>query len=183
MSATEALTREHRIIERALRVLERLTDEDSPAVERLEGVVEVLRVVGDRCHHGKEEQVLFPALAEVGHGPQDGPVGAMLVDHEEGRALLTELEDEAVALRAGRGDPRRIARAGARYAALLRDHIEREDEVLFPMADELLAGREDELQARYAEIERLDVGEELLAGALRLLEALEANRQEVRNPY
>ncbi len=89
----------------------------------------------DGFHHAKEENHLFPALVAHGMDAEQGPIAVMLHEHEQGRKLLSDL-------RAGieDHDPRAVARAAASYAYLLRDHIQKENMVLFEMAQRVLPG-------------------------------------------
>lgn len=83
-----------------------------------------------RRHNEDEERALFPVLGEA------APLGPFLEDHE----TLWSLEDElAVSLDKGDGD--RVARVAFEIVALLRAHIQRENEVLFPMARAALGTR------------------------------------------
>jgi hemerythrin-like domain-containing protein len=86
-----------------------------------------LRGFADRNHHAKEEDLLFPALEQAGIPNAGGPIGVMLHEHREGRALIAAME---------RG-PDRAASARA-YVALLRAHISKENNVLFELADAVL---------------------------------------------
>lgn len=95
-----------------------------------------LRFVGDfadRRHHGKEEDLLFPALAEAGMPRDRGPVAVMLCEHTDGRALAEQM---AHALAAADGP--RLATLARSYVLLLREHIAKENEVLFEMARDAL---------------------------------------------
>jgi len=40
-----------------------------------------LKEFADKCHHGKEEGLLFPALIQAGLPEKGGPIGVMLADH------------------------------------------------------------------------------------------------------
>ena len=162
--ASDVLRSEHRGIERMLRVLE-------VAADRVEGgqsvpgavftrVVEFIRGFADGCHHAKEERTLFPLLEERGI-PRQGPIGVMLREHEEGRRYVRAM---AAAIEGyERGDPaaRRALVENARgYTTLLRLHIMKEDNVLFPMSDRALSEEEQRgLVERFEEIEREEVGE------------------------
>ena len=60
------LMKEHRLIERIIKPMEkkiqqmeRTKQADIPFIE---GIVDFLRTYADRCHHGKEEDVLFSRL-------------------------------------------------------------------------------------------------------------------------
>lgn len=161
MQATEILRAEHRVIERVLEALERAGD-------RLEGAGEVrpgffddavtfIAGFADGCHHRKEEEALFPVMIGSGLPPDGGPIAMMLEEHEEGRRYVREIRDGAARLEGS--DPtgrRRLIAAVRAYVALLRDHIQKEDDLLFPMADELLSPPDQERLG--AEFERWDAG-------------------------
>ena len=98
----------------------------------------------------------------------------MLDEHEQGRALTRAMRDAARRLAGGDSAASAQVVASARgYVLLLREHIEKEDEMLFPMADELIAtARQDELLAAFERVERDETGagahERFHALALRL---------------
>lgn len=80
-----------------------------------------------RQHNEDEERALFPVLGE------DAPLGPFLEEHE----ILWRMEaDLAGAL--DRKDRARVAGLALEIVDLLRTHIRRENEVLFPMARALL---------------------------------------------
>jgi hemerythrin-like domain-containing protein len=121
MRATQLLREEHEIILRALDVLEALAKRGVSANQSL---IDFFTDFADVHHHGKEEEILFPALEDAGFPHDAGPVGIMLHEHTQGRQLTKALRD-----------PSSFAQAALAYAALLRAHIEKENQVLFPMAD------------------------------------------------
>lgn len=88
----------------------------------------------DKCHHGKEEGILFPAMTAAGVPEQGGPIGVMLAEHVQGRKLIGQMK---AAVAAGPG-PVNFAQPAEEYAALLRAHIQKENGVLFPMAEKVL---------------------------------------------
>jgi hemerythrin-like domain-containing protein len=138
--ATTSLRHEHEVILRALALVERVAlaaAAGTPgAREALVRLVDFFQNFADRCHHAKEEQHLFPALERRGLPREGGPVAVMLAEHHEGRRLLAAL---------AAGDP-----AAARgYVALLRAHIDKENDVLFPLAEQVLA-EEDQVSLHRA---------------------------------
>jgi hemerythrin-like domain-containing protein len=167
-SATADLRDEHEVILRALAVLERTVDRlaiDHPGSDAALGeLVELLQTFADRCHHGKEEDQLFPAMRGKGLG---GTLAVFLEEHEEGRGYIRTLAS---------GAPRRERAAAARrYVGLLRDHIQRENEVLFPLADGLFTPEEHATLARaYDEVEGRVMGPGVHERLLTTLERLEA---------
>lgn len=150
--ATADLRHEHEVILRALAVLERLGDRlaSGRAVSHatVSELVQLLRTFADRCHHGKEEDHLFPAMRAKGAGDA---LPVFLEEHEEGRRHLRTLASDAS------GAER--AAAARRYVGMLRDHIQRENEVLFPLADGLFTAAEHAALARaYGDVELQTVG-------------------------
>lgn len=137
-AAIDDLRHEHDAILMALRILEmlatRATRGDLPVADARD-FLGFLREFVDKCHHGKEEGLLFPALIEAGMPTQGGPVQVMLHEHEQGRALVAAMDKASTT----QLDPAAFARAAGEYAAHLRAHIEKENAVLFPMAERLIA--------------------------------------------
>jgi len=162
MLPTDILSTEHKAVLTALAVLEKagqaLASGRPGAGGDLAQLLEFFRGFVDRCHHGKEEQVLFPELVRRGVPKEGGPIGVMLAEHELGRehvrrlqALLDDGGPEAAA---------RMPAQAAAYRALLEAHIQKEDSVLFPMAARLLDdGRAQELVRDFDRIEQEHVGQ------------------------
>ncbi len=153
---TSALVREHNLIKRMLTLLERnapLTAEGSFSDYRfyLDGV-DFIRNYADRFHHAKEEDVLFAALVANGMPREHSPVAAMLMEHEQGRAFVRAMEEAATAALAGKPAQERLIAANAlAYAELLREHIAKEDEILYPLAERIIpAEARDGILAGYA---------------------------------
>jgi hemerythrin-like domain-containing protein len=143
MRATKLLKEEHEIILRGLRVLEALAaraarGEEVPA----KAVGEVLEFLGgfaDAHHHGKEEEILFPAMERAGFPRDGGPLEVMLHEHEQGRAFIAALRQTAPRAGGTHAERMRFAAAARGYAQLLSAHIDKENQVLFVMADQAIA--------------------------------------------
>jgi hemerythrin-like domain-containing protein len=139
MRPIDLLMKEHRLIEHVLDALTEYADQieggtDVP-VDDLARFVTWLRGYADATHHGKEEDVLFVRMVSAGMPGDDGPIGLMLEQHEEGRRLVGVLFEAAKSEAPWSADERRrVVRAAHDYAALLRGHIREEDETLYPMA-------------------------------------------------
>lgn len=105
----------------------------------LEDAVSFMRDYADRFHHAKEEDLLFPAL--VGHGvPLHGcPIDALLHEHRRGRELVGALAAGLEARAAGDpGAGPALAETIEAMVALYTNHIWKEDQMVFPMAERLL---------------------------------------------
>ena len=140
---TTALVTEHLLIKRMLALIERFAPLTAKGEFRdwqfyLDGV-DFIRQYADRFHHAKEEDVLFEALVANGMPRQNSPVAAMLMEHDQGRIYVRAMEAAALKAAAGEANQEQfIAENALAYAALLREHISREDEILYPLAERVL---------------------------------------------
>ena len=144
MRATQLLMEEHEIILGGLRVLEALADRAARGAEvpakAVGETLDFLSQFADIHHHHKEEEILFPALAEAGLPSDEGPVGMMLQEHVQGRALISALRVAAPRAAGDTSAREQFADTARAYTALLSAHIDKENHVLFPMADRILGG-------------------------------------------
>jgi hemerythrin-like domain-containing protein len=165
MSTTQILQDEHRIIERVLDCLEKLA-ERCRADGRLEAgpardAIEFLRGFADRNHHGKEEAHLFPMMEQRGFSPDAGPTAVMRREHEEGRLLVGGMADGLDSAAAGEAaGVEAFLEAANGFINLLRQHIHKENQILFPMAEQALteADKEKLLEA-FARVNNEEIGE------------------------
>ena len=159
MQCFDELEHDHHVIEQVAALLADVSAHASAERAFAFGAwaVEFVRRFADGCHHAKEERALFPLLEARGIPRQGGPIGMMLLEHEEGRALVQGMERAL----ADRDLPAFVANAGA-WAGLLRAHIAKEQGVLFPLGARRLDAADDHvLRERFAAIERESGGEAL----------------------
>ena len=141
MQAIDMLMSEHRVIERALDALERWvstlnSESESDDKAELARFVSFIRDFGDAYHHAKEEDMLFVAMVEQGFPREGGPIAMMLHEHDLGRSLVSVLDGLAQQSTAwSKEDSDTLARTAREFSALLRQHIQKEDQILYPMAD------------------------------------------------
>jgi hemerythrin-like domain-containing protein len=132
-SPTDILREEHRLILRALETLERAAERLEVTGSLPDGVwdtlLEWLGAFTDRNHHGKEERLLFPAMVKAGVPAEGGPMAVMLAEHNQGRAIVLAMTHGPT--------PGRAARA-REFVELLRAHIAKENEIVFPLAEAVL---------------------------------------------
>jgi len=140
---TSTLVNEHRLILRMIALLEKNAPKTAQGSYLnwqfyLDGI-DFIRQYADRFHHAKEEDVLFKALVDNGMPKEHSPVAAMLMEHDLGRSFVSALEAAVHKAQAGRTDVyQAIADNALGYAALLRDHIGKEDDILYPLAERVL---------------------------------------------
>ncbi|TLN25332.1 hypothetical protein FDZ74_02465 [bacterium] len=179
MKATDILSSEHRVIERVITALETAADRLDAGQAVQPGffldAADFIKGFADGCHHAKEEGVLFPAMRANGLPQQGGPVGVMLMEHEQGRVFTRGMRAAAERLTAGDGSATGEIVANARgYAALLRQHIQKEDHVLFPMADQVIpADQHETIFEDFEVVEKEETGEGVHEKYLALAEKLE----------
>jgi hemerythrin-like domain-containing protein len=143
MKATQQLTDEHAAIKRMLEILKtvcsKIEEGDAEAASSAESIVNFLKGFADKCHHGKEENILFRAMEKAGMATKGGPIEAMLKEHKTGRVFIKGMSKALADLRKNKinGIKKYVSNARS-YIDLLSQHIENENTVLFPMADRLL---------------------------------------------
>ncbi|MFL6216547.1 MAG: hemerythrin domain-containing protein [Blastocatellia bacterium] len=153
------LKHEHRIIERGLRALDglclRLEWGSELTPDALSQIVDFTTNFINRFHHDKEEQCLFPLLVEHGISEAGGPLGAMKREHTVEIELTANLSNAIEGCRKGDvGAIKQFVEAAYRYSAHLIGHMQKEEAILFRVADELLDDEEkDELMAGFRRAE------------------------------
>ncbi|MDD5558248.1 DUF2249 domain-containing protein [Candidatus Methylomirabilis sp.] len=171
-SPTQILKDEHTLILQALDGLERklaaLEAGAAPDRTYFEKAVKFIRTFADECHHGKEEDLLFKTMVDRGFPLQGGPIAVMLSDHEAGRAYIREMAEASAAVGQDPAAAGKIVRSGRAYIQMLRPHIDKENMILYAMADNLLSPQDQtklgEAFERF-ETEKIgaDVHEEMMA--------------------
>jgi hemerythrin-like domain-containing protein len=165
MKPTEVLKQEHKVILLALAGAEK----QAKAIEadgkidgdRIEKILDFSRNFTDQCHHAKEEKHFFVALQQRGMRRDVGPIAVMLAEHQHGRNRLKAVADALPKARSGdRAAIRQVRENLAAYFKLLKEHISKEDKVLFVMAEKVLtAGDQAALSAVFEKAEKDEAGE------------------------
>ena len=175
------LREEHDNILRGLDILEacanKLLDRQEVTPGALERLIEFFRLYADRTHHGKEEDLLFPVMIEYGFSREAGPIHCMLADHEHNRSLTREMIAAAAEYRGGNKDAGlRFAAAAEEYVRALREHILKENLVLFEMADNAIpAEREPKLLASFRDVDDHKIGKHEIERLLAILDSVSAD--------
>ncbi len=156
MKATANLENDHVYILRLCDVMEKMAHAANIDPEHLEKVVSLIRNFADGLHHKKEEDLLFPKMAEKGFSPVQGPVAVMLYEHEEGRKYVRGIAGNIELYKSGDKEAAEAVKYNLLgYAVLLRNHIAKENNILFRMADNALSDEEQEsLSAEFNKVEK-----------------------------
>lgn len=136
MGVLDGLRREHQVILSVLDQMERAVRESpdtSDAAPFLSSCLGFFQTYLGANHHGKEERALFPLM----HADPSlrGYAQALRDEHVEGDEILARLRP---ALERP-GDGARIRQLTESFAAFLRDHIAREDQMIFEAVEALIA--------------------------------------------
>lgn len=165
MNPIDELRAEHDAVRTALEILRHIghlieTTGKIPNPAHLTQLFEFFGLFVDRCHHGKEEELLFPALEAVGVSRQGGPIGVMLSEHQQGRDHVAGMKKALIEYTSGHtGAAMELARHAHSYIDLLQRHIDKENGVLFPIASRhLSAAKLNELKTGFDQIEMHRIG-------------------------
>jgi hemerythrin-like domain-containing protein len=156
MDALETMLEEHEIIKMAIGAMDaearKLQAGNRLSQEKFAALIDIIRVFADKCHHGKEEDVLFPLIAKRGEN-EARIVSSLLDEHTKGRGFVKALE-EAV----GRNDRENVIKNANGYSALLLLHIKKENAVFPVWINPLPDETKKELEERFEEIEKRVIG-------------------------
>jgi hemerythrin-like domain-containing protein len=179
MNPIEKLKDEHKIILRGIELLERgathLEQGENLSADFFRKLIDFIQNYADKYHHAKEEDILFVRLGEIKFSPEMGPVAVMLNEHKQGRNYIANLEQANERYAAGDASSiKEIIKNARGYAGLLRQHILKEDLVLYPMAQNALGDKGiDQMQPDFARVEQMQNGvEQKYLDILRKLETI-----------
>ena len=138
-NSTKVLSDEHKNI---LKFIELLQEKVSVwNKEQVRKAIEFIREYTDKFHHAKEEAILFKEFYKS-ENLHCNPVEQMLFEHDEGRKFVKAMEEANE-----KGDKSKIEENARNYALLLQEHINKEDMVLYPMAEEAIKDKKKMLKA------------------------------------
>ncbi len=160
MKATQQLKDEHEGIKLMLNIMEAICNDLEKGkelnIDHFEKILDFIKGFADKCHHGKEEDILFPDLIEHGLQKEGGPISVMLHEHQLGRDHIKSLSSAFNELKGGnKSSINNIISSSGSYIELLRNHIEKENNILFMMTDRVL--NEKEQLKIFDDFEKLEI--------------------------
>lgn len=158
---TKDLGEEHGGIMLMLKIMEKVAKKLQKGEEirknHLNKIVEFLKNFADRCHHGKEEDILFPQLAKKSSNKK--LINELLGEHKTGRDFIRGIAESIGQYKPGNSDAIHIAININGYTKLLTEHIRKESIKLFPIADKQLSGKlQEEIEEKFEKLEREVIG-------------------------
>lgn len=142
MQAIEILVNEHDSILKMIKITQTILENDDKTnvnTDHVEQIIDFIRNFADKYHHLKEEDVLFMEMENHGMSREGGPIAVMLHEHDEGRAYIKQAVDSIGKLKEGDDSGfGQIKDNLLSYCMLLTNHIGKENNILYPMAERLL---------------------------------------------
>ncbi len=165
INITQVLSGEHQIIlsviDATLKACTEIENGKALNQEYFIKTVDFIKNYADKFHHAKEEDILFTAMLKNQELMHCNPIPVMLHEHDEGRKCVKGMEH---ALSENAVDE--LIEYARAYCMLLENHIYKEDNVLYPMAEAALSDKEkEEVNRKYQEVE-LKLNEEMNLSAL-----------------
>ena len=159
---SETLREEHAAVEHLLAAIDGLAEHvrksgQVPAKD-FERAMTVVTEFADRCHHAKEEKVLFPALSRA--SPKVGAEIArrLTSDHKAFRQLVASTRDLMPKADEPQARSLLVKNLGT-YTRLLREHILVENEQLLPeVARSLTPAERARIAEEFERVEEAEVG-------------------------
>ncbi len=179
MDPIEVLKNEHTAIERMLKVLivasQKAETDEELDVDLFEKAIDFIRTFADKCHHAKEEGVLFPLIEERGVPKEGGPIGMMLQEHDMGRSYVRGMVESLRKYKFGdKSQANAVSRNAEGYVNLLSQHIQKENDILYPMGEHVISDSDREtLTKKFEDREENEIGKGVHEKYHHLLEELE----------
>jgi hemerythrin-like domain-containing protein len=166
MKPTEEMREEHKAIKLMLNILEKvcakLKSKEELPYRDFDSILEFFQVFVDKCHHQKEEDLLFPEMKKTMVPTEDGLIDLLLTEHQKGRDYIKRISEAFNKYKIGKPAPKtdsNIIENTTDYIELLTRHINREDNTLFPIAEEKLSEeKQKELLNGFERLEEEKIG-------------------------
>ena len=155
--STASLRRDHDLIEKVIKSMEttiQLLESGKRIPESiLAPVIDFSKNFTDVCHHGKEEESLFPALGKAGMPTNMGPIAKMLMEHEETRQIGSKMEESAKNY-FKTDDSSELVSDMKHYVEHVTEHLWKENNRLFMMAEARLQHVSQQVDTELNQIEK-----------------------------
>lgn len=193
MRTIQELMKEHNNITIMLEILEKACEkfksDPKGTVEHLEQIIDFFGDFGDKCHHSKEEDLLYAALKKSGvitANHVDGivvisTIASMIKDHERARIYIDDMREALAKYHTENSfSIDHFVKEANSFIAFQRQHINTEDKVLYPLASSHLSEKElRELSEKFEKVVREKKEIEKQKGVHTLVEQLKTVYLEV----
>ena len=136
--STQSLRKDHKLIEKVLQALDAtiklLKDGKHIPEQILLPTIDFTQNFTDVCHHGKEEEALFPALEKAGMPSHMGPIRMMIIDHQRTKTISKKIGETSKKY-LETNDSIDLILALEVYVQHVTEHLWKENNRLFMMAE------------------------------------------------
>lgn len=157
VNLTESLRKDHALIEKminALKIMSTLLQKGTTIPKPiLDQTIDFSTNFTNQCHHGKEEESLFPTLEKNGMPKEGGPIARMLFEHEITKNLTNSII-KSTEVYLSTGQPGALIEDIEKYVEHVSLHLSKENQRLFVMADILMADKQEALSNDLTNIEQ-----------------------------
>lgn len=178
VGAVEDLMREHGVLRRALLIYSetaiKLRGNTAVDPKPIQMTAQLFRGFGEDYHEKKlEEAHIFPAVAKAG-GPAAGLVDTLKQQHDRGREITDYILAVSGKGAIGAGDAEPLAHAFETFVLMYRNHVAREDTVVFPAWKAALSARQlHEIGDKFEDIEHQQFGHDGFEDAVQQMAQIE----------
>lgn len=148
MSSTQSLRNDHLLIEKMLKSLSITIQllQDGKKIPRniLEQTIDFTKNFTNICHHGKEEDSLFPNLEKNGMKREGGPIARMIFEHQITNQLVEKMEKSCQEYLETDINQSLLLDI-QNYIDHVSSHLMKENLRLFVMADMILGNQKEEI--------------------------------------
>ena len=186
MKPTENLSKEHSDILELLGIMSRISKNIISNkvfyTGDIEEIIDFLKHFIEKSHHKKEE-VFYPILSGVDHLKDKEELSVMLYEHVLERNYLKDINSCVINCKIGNSFSQELlAESMMKYVVLLKGHINKEEKIIFPMADKVLnEAQQNEVYAQFEKIEEKIVEHDFHDHYHRLLKHLKSKYPEKSN--
>jgi|TARA_B100000315_G_scaffold89162_1_gene81920 hemerythrin-like domain-containing protein len=154
---TGPLRKDHDLIEKAISAMQTtvslLKDNKKIPESILMPTIDFAQNFTGVCHHGKEEDTLFPALGKVGVPTNMGPIRKMIMEHETTKKIAEKIEEFAK-IYLDTGNASDLIASLELYIEHVNAHLWKENNRLFMMADARLQAYGKQVEEALQETEK-----------------------------
>jgi len=180
MTPTENLIKEHKEINELLEIMSKIAakikSKDVFYPTDVEEIIDYLIIIIDKSHQGKEDEVFYPELMSTGISKETEPLSIINYEHVLAKRYLKEISSCVVNCKIGNdfsGDL--LADSLTNYVIVIQNHIKREEEIVFPIANEVFSEeKQHEILQRFEVIDQQNITHSFLERFNKLLNKLKS---------
>lgn len=158
MTATENLISEHKYIIELLGIMSKISEKiisnEVFYTRDIEDIIHLLKHFIENSHHKKEE-IFYPALTAAELPNDREELSIMFYEHALARNYIKDISSCVINCKIGNSFSQELlAESMMKYVVLLKNHIRKEEKIIFPMANKILD--EDEQVEIYKQFEKIE---------------------------